>query len=227
MRKLLTFLVLLTVTAVVQAQDVIVKKDGNTILSKILEIGTKEIKYKKFNNQSGPTYTIEKENVSRINFENGTTETFDETDAVEDKSIEAQLQKLSQADDKLVNALNYKRNNVYEKRAIRYRKLSWIGGVFIAAGAYFLLDPEFAEHSESGNRNSYMLGGILVASGVVWATSYGIASSIQHKKAKPSSSIGYLFEMNFPNSKFSANVNVMKTPELTDTALGVGLKYNF
>lgn len=58
------------------AQDIIVKKDGSTIMSKVLEIGTNEIKYKKFSNLEGPTYTILSLDVLAINYENGEKETF-------------------------------------------------------------------------------------------------------------------------------------------------------
>jgi hypothetical protein len=221
---------LLTVTAVVQAQDVIVKKDGNTILSKILEIGTKEIKYKKFNNQSGPTYTIEKENVSRINFENGTTETFDETDAVEDKSIEAQLQKLSQADDKLVKSLTPEKKItspiVYEKRARTYRTIAIIGGVVLVAGVIGLASSSAWSVVEDEGYGG--LGTVAAVAGGVLAVGFGTASVVQHKKAKQASSTtSYLFETEFFNKKLSANVNVVRTADLMDTAFGLGLKYNF
>ena len=39
----------------VAAQDVVVKKDGSTILAKVLEVNQDNIKYKKFSNQNGPT----------------------------------------------------------------------------------------------------------------------------------------------------------------------------
>lgn len=61
------------------AQDVIVKKDGSTIMSKVLEIGTHEIKYKKFSNQEGPTYTIASSDVLAINYEKGGKESFSVT----------------------------------------------------------------------------------------------------------------------------------------------------
>ena len=48
------------------AQDVIVKQDGGTILSKVLEIGTQEIAYKKWNSQDGPVYKIAKDQVLSI-----------------------------------------------------------------------------------------------------------------------------------------------------------------
>lgn len=68
------------------AQDVIVKKDGSTIMSKVLEIGTNEIKYKKFSNQEGPTYTVLSSDVLAINYENGEKETFQVTN--EDATVE-------------------------------------------------------------------------------------------------------------------------------------------
>ena len=60
------------------AQDVIVKRDGSTILSKVLEVNPTNIKYKKFSNPNGPTYTVEKSEIMAVNYENGEKETFNE-----------------------------------------------------------------------------------------------------------------------------------------------------
>ncbi len=59
-----------------KGQDVIVKKDGSTILSKVLEVNKSEIKYKKFSNRNGPTYTIEISEIMSINYENGEKDDF-------------------------------------------------------------------------------------------------------------------------------------------------------
>jgi len=69
-------LFLLCITGMVMAQDVIVKKDQSTIMSKVLEITNTEIKYKKWSNQDGPTYSINRSEVISINYENGEMETF-------------------------------------------------------------------------------------------------------------------------------------------------------
>lgn len=58
------------------AQDGIVKKDGSTILSKVLEVNTSEIKYKKYSNLDGPTYTILNTELLSINYKNGESEKF-------------------------------------------------------------------------------------------------------------------------------------------------------
>lgn len=75
MRKLL-FLLLFVAHSWCMAQDVIVKKDGTTILSKVLEVNPADIKYKKFSNQNGPTYTIMKAEVMSINYESGDKDVF-------------------------------------------------------------------------------------------------------------------------------------------------------
>lgn len=48
MKRFIVFVFITTITITLYAQDVIVKKDGTTILSKVVEINKNEIKYKKF-----------------------------------------------------------------------------------------------------------------------------------------------------------------------------------
>lgn len=59
------------------AQDVIVMKDNTTILSKVIKISPTEIEYKKWSNLDGPIYTINKSEVSSINYQNGEIDKFD------------------------------------------------------------------------------------------------------------------------------------------------------
>jgi hypothetical protein len=56
------------------AQDQIVKTNGDTVAAKIKSVGVKTIIYLRYDNQSGPDYTIEKSDVEEIIYENGTTE---------------------------------------------------------------------------------------------------------------------------------------------------------
>ncbi|MAN88809.1 MAG: hypothetical protein CL555_19005 [Algoriphagus sp.] len=60
------------------SQDVITKRDGTDIQTKILEVTPNEIKYKKFDNQSGPTFTILISDVLMVQYENGTRDVFDQ-----------------------------------------------------------------------------------------------------------------------------------------------------
>ena len=75
--KQIFFLLALFTSLTVHCQDVIVKRDGSTILSKVLEVNTADIKYKKFSNQNGPTYTINKSELLSINYENGEKDVFE------------------------------------------------------------------------------------------------------------------------------------------------------
>lgn len=62
------------------AQDVIIKKSNEEILSKVIEVTTNEVRYKKYDNLNGPTFNIEKSEIYLIKFENGTTESFAKTE---------------------------------------------------------------------------------------------------------------------------------------------------
>lgn len=74
MKKLFIIISFLVSTGMTMAQDVIVKKDGSTIASKVEEINSTEIKYKKWNNQDGPIYSISRSEVVVINYQNGEIE---------------------------------------------------------------------------------------------------------------------------------------------------------
>jgi hypothetical protein len=58
------------------SQDLINKTDGVEIKVKVVEIDDTNIKYKKFENQSGPVYSISKKDVDRIKYENGSIDNF-------------------------------------------------------------------------------------------------------------------------------------------------------
>lgn len=60
----------------VKGQDVIIKKDNSTILSKVTKITTAEIEYKLWSNLDGPVYVIDKSEVSGIKYQNGEKESF-------------------------------------------------------------------------------------------------------------------------------------------------------
>ena len=59
------------------AQDIISMKNGTREEANILEIDETTVRYKKFNNLEGPTYTAKKESISEITYKNGTKENFD------------------------------------------------------------------------------------------------------------------------------------------------------
>ncbi|MEP1034111.1 hypothetical protein [Ekhidna sp.] len=75
MKKLLILSLTLLVHFTI-AQDIIVMKNGDEINAVVLEVGSESIKYKKHDNQNGPTYTIDKAEVFMIRYENGSKDVF-------------------------------------------------------------------------------------------------------------------------------------------------------
>src|SRR3990172_6546176 len=64
------------------AQDTIMKRNGDIQLSKILEISATEIKYKKFDFLDGPDFIDNKSNIQLIKYSNGSKEEFEAQPAV-------------------------------------------------------------------------------------------------------------------------------------------------
>jgi hypothetical protein len=58
------------------AQDVITLKSGDEIKAKVQEIGTDNVKYKKYENLDGPVYTLMKSEIFMIKYENGEKDIF-------------------------------------------------------------------------------------------------------------------------------------------------------
>jgi len=73
-KLLLLFLVFLSITA--YSQDIIVTSNGNKIEAKVTEVEVDVIKYKKFGDNNGPTYTMKKTEIATILYENGNVDVF-------------------------------------------------------------------------------------------------------------------------------------------------------
>jgi hypothetical protein len=77
MKTLLLSLLLLTVSLSAYCQDKIYKRDGSTLTVLVKEISDKNVKYKKYDNQAGPDYSIAKDDVEKIQYQNGSEDVFD------------------------------------------------------------------------------------------------------------------------------------------------------
>ena len=76
-RMLLTVASVVVLTCTSFAQDVIVTRDSKKIEAKVTEINVDNVRYKNFDNQDGPTYTLPKSNIVTIIYQNGQVEMFD------------------------------------------------------------------------------------------------------------------------------------------------------
>ena len=71
--------VILTLFTVVcaHAQDIIIKKNGEEIQAKVEEVGTTEVKYRKFGNEASPVYAVLKSELFMIKYEDGGKDVFE------------------------------------------------------------------------------------------------------------------------------------------------------
>ena len=95
------FLWLLLGNEQVKAQDVILKKNGDEVKAVVKEVLDDAIKYNKFDNQTGPVYSIKKSEVFMITYKNGSKDIFKDSDNSEgmesmDESSEGESQKNDQ-----------------------------------------------------------------------------------------------------------------------------------
>jgi hypothetical protein len=105
--KQLTILPLLLLSLSAFSQDVISKKDGTELKVKVTEVTEEAIKYKKFENLDGPTYSLETAKIVKIKYENGSEESYA---AVENKANTTQTASNNgEKPAKLINDPNFKR----------------------------------------------------------------------------------------------------------------------
>ena len=71
MKRLVLIIALICIAGITKAQDVIVKKDKTEIQALVIRVDDENIEYKKWNNQSGPTFVISVNKVALIQYRNG------------------------------------------------------------------------------------------------------------------------------------------------------------
>lgn len=109
MKRVVFLLLSVLMVEVMSAQDIIVKKDGNIMKSKVVELTETQIKYKNYTNLDGPLYTINIGDVLSITYENGERETFFNTDkeTVKDEEkddLKTNSQELSKVSDAVITS---------------------------------------------------------------------------------------------------------------------------
>ena len=217
------------------AQDVIVKKDGSTIVSKVIEITATEVKYKRFSNQDGPTYTIAKTEIQAINYENGEKDTFTTTDSTPSPLIQPQQQV---SDLTLLQMSSSDPTMVGQIKANKLKKVGWIvggalvvGGVVFACltipidetdpdGSHLILDPE----QGVGAGIPMILGGIATTVGCL------IRSHNIEKRNRITVFNAPLYQKDFTfknGSSLAAGVDILKGNHLNSQTLGLGLRFCF
>ncbi len=206
-------------SANVIAQDVIVKKDGSTIASKVLEINQNEIKYKKFNNQNGPTYSISKSEILSINYENG------EKDMFNNYVTPMPQQDYNYTNNQTYNT--YSQQNQYKKEQLLISAKHWRNaGTFLGTiialggGTVALLCLE--------GTPAYIVIGSCCGAGFLTAAIMGGVANNKEEQAKAIATFPIIKQdFNIANGQFSAGINLMNDKLTKEHILGLGLALKF
>ena len=76
MKKIILLLMVLVLHANAFCQDIIVKRNNETIKAKIIEVNQNDIKFRRWDNLDGPVYIIQKSDIASIVYQNGEAESF-------------------------------------------------------------------------------------------------------------------------------------------------------
>lgn len=216
MKQLLVLLLLLC-SAGVSAQDVIVKKDGSTIVCRVVEVTDSEITYKKWSDLNGSNYVMNRTDASAINYENGKKVNLSE--ATNLFLPNNQNDGTQQYNDRALLEIDYNNNVKYD----RTRKIAWIGGaVLVIAGAIVFLSDDVSETN--------IIGAGLAIGGIVWTSSF-LAIANKYKPYNQSFlSSAPIFQKNlqiYNGSFLSLGADLLRDNTLGQNTIGLGLRYNF
>lgn len=224
-------LLMACMTMAIAAQDVIVKKDGSTILSKVIEISDTQVKYKKHSNIDGPTYVVNVSELAGINYQNGEKESFDagisttsEAEALTPASpaygFTNTQQSGSVSDSELIRAYKKSQKGIHKIKRLK-RWGYTMGSMLLTAGTIMFLAGE--DNLEFG------IGiGLMCAGGIVGGACVGAA----HHKQKIYNRLqsASLFQQEIPlasRTRLTADVNLLKDDFSKQQSVGIGFHLNF
>ena len=226
MKQILVFLFLLC-TASVSAQDVIVKKDGSTIVCHVVEITSTEITYKKWSDLDGSNYVMNRADASTINYQNG--KKVDLSEVTNFYQPHNQNDGVQQYNDRALLQLDYATNNPY-KRIKKLKTIGWIGGSALVIGGGVLMLVANNQDSSSAYRNGLIAGGVTMGVGVAFTTTFLIIANNEKKKIDSIISYNPIFQHEFQlsnGSVLTAGIDIINNHPVGEKTLGLGLRYNF
>ena len=228
--KHLLVLLLLLCSMSISAQDVIVKKDGSTVVCRVVEVTATEIAYKKWNDLNGSNYVMDKSLASAINYQSGKRETFSETESLYKPNN--QNDGVQAMNDKALLRLDYEASNSY-KKVKRLRKIGWIGGgVLCVAG---IIGLKAYNDTNTDKEKTLETSIALLGTSAAWTTTFLLIANHQKKKIENQFLDTFIFRQEFKFSNgttISAGIDLLS--DHTDTeqlfgnnTLGLGLRFNF
>ena len=110
MRNLIFIVSLAMLSIAMPAQDTIVKRNNDHIIAKVLEVNPLDIKFKRYDNLEGPTYTLNKWELNLIVYKNQLVEHYE---TITEPQPERALAPLGPSDQKTNNQIQAAGNYYY------------------------------------------------------------------------------------------------------------------
>ena len=225
MKKLL-FLLMLLCPMIASAQDVIVKKDGSTVVCRVEKVSETDITYKLWSDLKGSSFVMDKSLVSAINYESGKKETFSETTSL--YTPNNQNNGVQALNDRALLEID---NKINGNSSWTYKKVKWIkaigwivGGVSVATAGVLVGIADDGYKAVGGGIGA---GVIAVGAGV---TTLCLVKAHREKKkldALGTSSL-YRYDIPFSNgSQLSVGADMLHDRIMDKRTVGLGLSYNF
>lgn len=202
------------------AQDVIVKKDGSSLVGKVVEVTDTEVKYRKADNPDGPLYTIKIVDLMRINYENGQSDILSQDGMVPSTVLPGATGDVK--DTELLSMYNRKQS-IYSLPK-KLKLIGFIGGgAMIAVGAIMMICSDWV----SDTSIAYTGVGVASAGVIFMPTMYFIAKHKEKKINELTSAPLFRQEIFSKDGKsLSMGVDFMADRVQTRT-FGLGMTFNF
>ena len=227
MKQLLVFLFLLC-TASVSAQDVIVKKDGSTIVCRVVELSSSEITYKKWSDLNGSNYVMDRSLASAINYENGKKVNLSESTNL--YLPHNQNDGVQQYNDRALLQLDAAISRP-DKKVRSLRTTGWVGGgLLFAAGVLFFSSSEVLGGDDwlIDDDQALPISLACIGGAAVWTTSFLLVANHVKKQNQSVSIPIYQHEFKISDDSFlSLGADMLHDQTLGYNTLGLGLRYNF
>jgi len=121
-RILLYCLMVLFCVTGLYAQDIILKINGDEIRAKVTEIGINDVKYNRFDNLTGPIYTLSKSEIFKITYEDGSHDIFGK--AIANPSVTPSVTSYSQPVDQTISNSTSQSTAYTHASSDKYRRSS-------------------------------------------------------------------------------------------------------
>lgn len=249
MRKILCCLMLAYLFPLfAAAQDVIMKRDGNTVVCRIVEVGESEVVYKRWGNLQGNNYVMNIADITSIHYENGKKLTFNgnapdltltQTQTPTQAWANPNRQMGEMNDAQLLNLAKKKdwTSQDKQKKVKNLKIAAWtVGPLAVAGGLAMILMSRYScynYYSYGYEEEVYIEGAlmapgcILLAGGIATTTGCLIRANKLKKRMVQSSPI-YGHDFQFKNgSALSTNICSLTDEHSPAPALGIGLNYHF